>query len=61
LKYLFGEQPEKLEWAARRLGGTEVPGDVGIRISFLPKVKISFTIWEGDDDRRKGKFYLIHT
>jgi len=51
LKYLFGEQPEKLEWAAKRLGGTEVPfGDVDMRVSFLPKVKISFIIWKGDDE-----------
>ena len=47
----FGEQPEKLEWAAKRLGGIEVPfGDVGMKITFLPKVKISFIIWEGDDE-----------
>lgn len=47
----FGEVPEKLKWAAKRLGGTEVPfGDVGMRISFLPKVKISFIIWQGDDE-----------
>jgi len=47
----FGEEPEKLKWAAKRLGGIEVPfGDVGVRISFLPKVQISFIIWEGDDE-----------
>jgi len=47
----FGKEPQKLKWAAKRLGGTEVPfGDVGMRISFLPKVKISFIIWEGDDE-----------
>ncbi len=47
----FGREPEKLRWAAKRLGGTEVPfGDVGMKISFLPKVKISFIIWEGDDE-----------
>ena len=47
----FGKEPQKLKWAARRLGGIEVPfGDVGMRISFLPKVKISFIIWEGDDE-----------
>ena len=47
----FGKVPQKLKWAAKRLGGTEVPfGDVGVRISFLPKVKISFIIWEGDDE-----------
>jgi len=40
-----------LKWAAKRLGGAEVPfGDVGMRISFLPKVQISFIIWEGDDE-----------
>ena len=51
MKYLFGEQSEKLEWAVKSLGGVGVPfGDVGMRISFLPKVKISFTIWEGDDE-----------
>ena len=47
----FGKEPERLKGAARRLGGVEVPfGDVGMRISFLPKVKISFIIWEGDDE-----------
>ena len=47
----FGRVPQKLKWAAKRLGGTEVPfGDVGMKISFLPKVKISFIIWEGDDE-----------
>lgn len=47
----FGKVPEKLKWTAERLGGTEVPfGDVGMRISFLPKVKISFIIWQGDDE-----------
>lgn len=47
----FGKEPQKLKWAAKRLGGIEVPfGDLGMRISFLPKVKISFIIWEGDDE-----------
>ena len=47
----FGRVPQKLKWAAKRLGGTEVPfGDVGMKISFLPKVKISFIIWKGDDE-----------
>ena len=47
----FGEIPQKLKWAAKRLGGIEVPfGDVGVKIPFLPKVKISFIIWEGDDE-----------
>jgi len=47
----FGKKPERLKWAAKRLGGTEVPfGDVGVKISFLPKVKISFVIWKGDDE-----------
>ena len=47
----FGKELQKLKWAAKRLEGVEVPfGDVGMRISFLPKVKISFIIWEGDDE-----------
>ena len=47
----FGKEPQKLKWTAKRLGGTEVPfGDVGVKIPFLPKVKISFIIWEGDDE-----------
>ena len=47
----FGKVPQKLKWTAKRLGGTEVPfGDVGVKIPFLPKVKISFIIWEGDDE-----------
>ena len=47
----FGEEPEKLEWAAKRLGGREISfGDVGMKITFLPKVSISFVIWKGDDE-----------
>ncbi|MQY59828.1 MAG: DUF3786 domain-containing protein [Clostridia bacterium] len=47
----FGKEPQKLRWTAKKLGGTEVPfGDVGVKIPFLPKVKISFIIWEGDDE-----------
>ena len=47
----FGKVPQKLKWTAKRLGGIEVPfGDVGVKIPFLPKVKISFIIWEGDDE-----------
>jgi len=47
----FGKVPQKLKWTAKRLGGREVPfGDVGVKIPFLPKVKISFIIWEGDDE-----------
>lgn len=47
----FGKQPEKLKWAAERLGGVDIPfGDVGVRISFLPKVSISFVLWKGNDE-----------
>ena len=47
----FGEEPEKLKWAAERLGGVDIPfGDVGVRISFLPKVSISFVLWKGNDE-----------
>lgn len=47
----FGKKPEKLRLAAKRLGGVEIPfGDVGMKISFLPKVSISFVIWKGDDE-----------
>ena len=47
----FGEEPQKLKWAAKKLGGVEIPfGDVGMRISFLPRVSISLVIWEGDDE-----------
>jgi len=47
----FGEEPEKLKWAAERLGGVEITfGDVGVRISFLPKVSISFVLWKGNDE-----------
>lgn len=47
----FGGQREKLKWAAYRLGGINIPfGDVGVRISFLPRVSISFVIWKGDDE-----------
>ncbi len=47
----FGKKPERLKSTAKRLGGVEVPfGNVGMKITFLPKVKISFIIWEGDDE-----------
>jgi len=47
----FGKVPERLKWTAGKLGGVKIPfGDVGMRISFLPKVKISFIIWKGDDE-----------
>ena len=47
----FGEEPEKLRWAADKLGGVDIPfGDVGVKIFFLPKVSISFAIWKGDDE-----------
>jgi len=48
---LFGKEPEKLKWAADKLGGVDIPfGDVGVRISFLPRVSISFIIWKGDTE-----------
>lgn len=47
----FDEQPEKLRWAADKLGGVDIPfGDVGVKISFLPRVNISFVLWKGDDE-----------
>lgn len=47
----FGKKPEKLRLAAKRLGGVEIPfDDVGMKITFLPKVSISFIIWKGDDE-----------
>jgi len=47
----FGEQPQKLNWAAEKLGGVNIPfGDVGVRVPFLPKVSISFVLWKGDDE-----------
>ncbi len=47
----FGKEPEKLKWAAHELKGVDIPfGDVGVTISFLPRVSISFVLWEGDDE-----------
>ena len=47
----FGEQPEKLRWAAQELKGVNIPfGDVGVSVSFLPRVNISFLLWKGDDE-----------
>ncbi|TET29206.1 DUF3786 domain-containing protein [Candidatus Aerophobetes bacterium] len=47
----FGEQPQKLKWAADKLGGVNIPfGDVGVRVPFLPKVSISFVLWKEDDE-----------
>jgi len=47
----FGKQAEKLKWAAYKLGGIDIPfGDIGMKISFLPRISISFVIWKGDDE-----------
>ena len=47
----FGKKSESLKWAAHKLKGVDIPfGDVGVTISFLPRVSISFILWEGDDE-----------
>lgn len=48
---IFGNRPDELVQAARRLGGkTTELGDVAVTVPVLPKIPITFVLWEGDDE-----------
>lgn len=48
---IFGNQPDKLVDAAKKLGGwTEAIGDVAVTVPVFPKIPITFVLWEGDDE-----------
>jgi len=47
----FGRRPELLIEAARTMGGGEVEyGDVGVLVPALPRVRIAFVLWRGDEE-----------
>lgn len=48
---IFGENQEKIVEAAKLLGGwKEDLGDVAVTVPVLPKIPITFVLWEGDDE-----------
>ncbi len=48
---IFGANPGALVDAAEKLGGWKIElGDVGVTVPVLPKIPITFVLWEGDDE-----------
>jgi hypothetical protein len=48
---IFAAHAEKLKEAAAKLGGWEENmGDVAVTVPVLPKIPITFVLWEGDDE-----------
>lgn len=48
---IFGERNKKLVEAALLLGGwKEDIGDVAVTVPVLPKIPVTFVLWEGDDE-----------
>lgn len=48
---IFGENQAKIVEAAKLLGGWEEDlGDVAVTVPVLPKIPITFVLWEGDDE-----------
>lgn len=48
---IFGREPARLVEIGKMMGGKPVEmGDAGITIPVLPKIPITFVIWEGDDE-----------
>ncbi|MBQ4046573.1 MAG: DUF3786 domain-containing protein, partial [Lachnospiraceae bacterium] len=51
LKYGFGFKIDKFEKGMQRMGGKKVKyGDAGYEFEFLPGLKMTFILWEGDDE-----------
>lgn len=48
---IFGDNQDKLVEAAKLLGGwQEDLGDIAVTVPVLPKIPITFVLWEGDDE-----------
>ncbi|MFA7467338.1 MAG: DUF3786 domain-containing protein [Desulfotomaculaceae bacterium] len=48
---IFGANPGALVEAAQKLGGWKTDmGDVAVTVPVLPKIPITYVIWEGDDE-----------
>lgn len=48
---LFGGAPEKLVEVGKKLGGWSAgTGDFSVTVPVLPRVQITFVLWEGDDE-----------
>ncbi len=48
---IFGDRPGALAEAAEKIGGQRVEmGDVAVTVPVLPKIPITFVLWEGDDE-----------
>lgn len=48
---IFGNKPGALVDAAQKLGGRKVDmGDLAVTVPVLPKIPITFVLWEGDDE-----------
>jgi len=48
---IFGQDPSKLIQAGKSLGGDVADmGDAAVTVPVLPKIPVTFVIWEGDDE-----------
>lgn len=48
---IFGSDPQKVVEAGLMMGGwRENMGDVAVTVPVLPKIPITFVLWEGDDE-----------
>lgn len=48
---IFGSNPGALVAAAQKLGGWKTDlGDVAVTVPVLPKIPVTFVLWEGDDE-----------
>jgi len=48
---IFGHDPSKLLEAGKSIGGIPVNmGDVAVTVPVLPKIPVTFVLWEGDDE-----------
>lgn len=51
LEALYGNNPQGLLEAGRRLGGTEILfGDKAFALSVLPRVPVAYVLWKGDSE-----------
>ena len=48
---IFGDRPGALAEAAEKIGGQRVEmGDLSVKVPVLPKIPITFLLWEGEDE-----------